>query len=170
MGIVLQDVALFNDTIADNIAFARPDADPEEVRAAAVAAHADAFIRNLPDQYDTRVGERGIKLSGGEKQRVAIARALLRDPQLVILDEATSALDSESERYVQAGLEKLMHDRTAIVIAHRFSTVAKADRILVLQKGRIVETGDHGSLVSNRDGLYARLYALQVELQDPTAA
>lgn len=170
MGIVLQDVALFNDTIGDNIAFARPDATPEALLAAARAAHADAFIRHLPDQYDTRVGERGIKLSGGEKQRVAIARALLRDPQLVILDEATSALDSESERFVQEGLETLLRDRTALVIAHRFSTIAKADRILVMQKGRIIETGNHGSLVDNRDGLYARLYSLQVELQGPSVA
>ena len=170
MGIVLQDVALFNDTIGDNIAFARPEASPDEVQAAARSAHADAFIRNLPDQYETRVGERGIKLSGGEKQRVAIARALLRDPQLVILDEATSALDSESERFVQEGLEKLMRNRTAIVIAHRFSTIAKADKIVVMQKGRIIETGDHGSLVGNREGLYARLYGLQVELQGPSAA
>jgi ABC-type multidrug transport system fused ATPase/permease subunit len=170
MGIVLQDVALFNDTIGDNIAFARPEASLEEVQAAARSAHADAFIRNLPDRYETRVGERGIKLSGGEKQRVAIARALLRNPQLVILDEATSALDSESERFVQDGLEKLMRNRTAIVIAHRFSTIAKADKILVMQKGRIIETGDHGSLVGNREGLYARLYNLQVEIQGPNAA
>ena len=170
MGIVLQDVALFNDTIGENIAFAKPDASAEEVRAAARSAHADAFIRDFPDQYETRVGERGIKLSGGEKQRVAIARALLRNPQLVILDEATSALDSESERFVQDGLERLMRNRTAIVIAHRFSTIAKADKILVMQKGRIIETGDHGSLVGNRDGLYARLYNLQVELQGPSAA
>ena len=170
MGIVLQDVALFNDTIGENIAFAKPEASAEEVRAAARSAHADAFIRDFPDQYETRVGERGIKLSGGEKQRVAIARALLRNPQLVILDEATSALDSESERFVQDGLERLMRNRTAIVIAHRFSTIAKADKILVMQKGRIIETGDHGSLVGNREGLYARLYNLQVELQGPSAA
>ncbi len=170
MGIVLQDVALFNDTIGENIAFAKPEASPEDVEAAARSAHADAFIRNFPDQYKTRVGERGIKLSGGEKQRVAIARALLRSPQLVILDEATSALDSESERFVQDGLERLMRNRTAIVIAHRFSTIAKADKILVMQKGRIIETGDHGTLVGNREGLYARLYNLQVELQGPSAA
>jgi ABC-type multidrug transport system fused ATPase/permease subunit len=167
MGVVLQDVALFNDTIGDNIGFARPDATMDEIQAAARMAHADSFISKLPDRYETRVGERGVKLSGGEKQRVAIARALLRDPGLIILDEATSALDSESERLVQDGLQKLMQGRTSIVIAHRFSTIVNADKIVVMQGGRIIETGDHGSLVQMRDGLYARLHALQVELQRP---
>jgi len=162
MGIVLQDVALFNESIEQNIGFARPDAGREDVREAARAAHADAFIRNLPDQYETLVGERGIRLSGGEKQRVAIARALLRNPELIILDEATSALDSESERLVQQGLDRLMEGRTAIVIAHRLSTVANADTIIVMQQGRIIERGTHQSLIARRDGLYARLHSLQL--------
>jgi len=169
MGVVLQDVALFNDTIGENIGFARPSASRAEILAAAATAHADAFIQRLPDQYETRVGERGVKLSGGEKQRVAIARALLRQPGLIILDEATSALDSESERLVQDGLQKLMRGRTSIVIAHRFSTIVNADQIIVMQAGRVIETGDHGSLLSNADGLYSRLHSLQVELQRPAA-
>jgi ABC-type multidrug transport system fused ATPase/permease subunit len=161
MGTVLQDVALFNDTIEDNIGFARPGASREAIREAAEAAHADAFIRGLPDEYMTLVGERGVRLSGGEKQRVAIARALLRDPQIIILDEATSALDSESERLVQEGLNRLMRGRTAIVIAHRLSTIAGADRILVLQHGRVLEIGDHGSLLKRPESLYAKLHTLQ---------
>ena len=161
MGTVLQDVALFNDTIEDNIGFARPGASREAIRAAAEAAHAEGFISALPEHYMTLVGERGVRLSGGEKQRVAIARALLRDPQLIILDEATSALDSESERLVQEGLDRLMRGRTAIVIAHRLSTIAGADRILVLQHGRVLETGDHGSLLKRPEGLYAKLHTVQ---------
>jgi len=165
MGVVLQDVALFNDSIEENIAFARRDADAEAVREAAIAAHAEAFIQRLPEGYDTLVGERGIKLSGGEKQRVAIARAILKDPQLIILDEATSALDSESEQLVQAGLGKLMKGRTAVVIAHRLSTVMNADQILVMQGGRVIEKGDHANLVNQDGGLYAKLYQLQVQGQ-----
>ena len=167
MGVVLQDVALFNETIGENIRFARQSASLEEVVAAATTAHADAFIQNMPEGYETMVGERGVRLSGGEKQRVAIARALLRDPSLIILDEATSALDSESERFVQDGLDKLMYNRTSIVIAHRLSTIAHADKIVVMQGGRIVEIGDHGTLLENPEGLYARLHALQVELREP---
>lgn len=161
LGVVLQDVALFNDSIEENIAFARPSASAEEVRGAAAASHADAFIQRLPEGYDTLVGERGIKLSGGEKQRVAIARAILKDPQLIILDEATSALDSESEHLVQEGLRRLMLGRTSVVIAHRLSTIVNADQILVLQGGRVVENGSHAKLVGKSDGLYARLYGLQ---------
>jgi ABC-type multidrug transport system fused ATPase/permease subunit len=161
MGVVLQDVALFNDTVGENIAFARPGASIEEVRAAAGAAHADEFIQRLSNQYDTLVGERGIKLSGGEKQRVAIARAILKDPQLIILDEATSALDSESERVVQEGLGRLLHRRSSVIIAHRLSTVMAADQIVVLQGGRIIEHGLHAALATKPDGLYARLCALQ---------
>ena len=163
MGVVLQDVALFNDSIGENIAFARPNASEDEVRAASRAAHADDFIRLMDAQYDTMVGERGIKLSGGEKQRVAIARAILKDPQLIILDEATSALDSESEHLVQKGLEQLMAGRSSVVIAHRLSTVMNADLILVIQHGRVVESGRHAQLTVQPGGLYARLFALQTQ-------
>lgn len=161
LGVVLQDVALFNDSIEENIAFARPYSTPEEIAAAARAAHADEFIDALPEQYQTLVGERGIKLSGGEKQRIAIARATLKKPELIVLDEATSALDSRSEHLVQAGLHRLMSGRTAVVIAHRLSTVMSADLILVLEGGRIVERGTHASLVNHTDGLYARLHSIQ---------
>lgn len=162
-GVVLQDVALFNDSIEENIAFARPDARSEDVRRAARGAYADVFIDKLPNKYETLVGERGIRLSGGEKQRIAIARALLKDPQMIILDEATSALDSESERFVQSGLRELMRGRTAVVIAHRLSTIANADIIVVLKDGRVIETGRHANLIHNADGLYAKLHALQNE-------
>jgi len=161
MGVVLQDVALFNDSIGENIAFARPDATDGEIRAAAQAANADAFISRMHKGYETLVGERGIKLSGGEKQRVAISRAILKNPQLIILDEATSALDSESEHLVQQGLEKLMTGRTSVIIAHRLSTVMNADTILVLRNGEILERGTHGELSVQTGGLYAHLFALQ---------
>lgn len=163
IGMVMQDVALFNESIGDNLRFAKPEASDAAMRQAAELAHAHSFISKLPDKYKTLVGERGIKLSGGEKQRVAIARAILRNPQLVILDEATSALDSESERYVQDGLARLMQGKTAIIIAHRLSTIMKADQILVLQDGKIVERGDHTKLANKKSGLYARLYKLQTE-------
>jgi ABC-type multidrug transport system fused ATPase/permease subunit len=163
MGVVLQDVALFNDSVGENIAFARPDSSVESVRAAADAAYADEFIQRLPEQYDTLVGERGIKLSGGEKQRIAIARAILKDPQLIILDEATSALDSESEHLVQQALEHLMAGRSSVVIAHRLSTVMGATQILVLQDGRVIERGQHAELAKQDGGLYARLFALQTQ-------
>jgi len=161
MGVVLQDVALFNDSIAENIAFARPGASRAEVRDAAIAAHADEFIRRLDQQYETQVGERGIKLSGGEKQRVAIARAILKNPQLIILDEATSALDSESEYLVQQGLNRLMHGRSSVVIAHRLSTVMNADLILVMRHGEVIQRGTHAELARDDAGLYAKLFALQ---------
>lgn len=160
MGVVLQDVALFNDNIGENIAFAQPGATREQVERAARLAHADDFIQNLESQYETLVGERGIKLSGGEKQRVAIARAILKNPELIVLDEATSALDSESEQAVQQGLTELVRGRTSIVIAHRLSTVMNASHILVLQKGRVLEQGRHATLRA-QSGLYARLFALQ---------
>jgi len=163
MGVVLQDVALFNDSIGENIAFARPGASVEEIQAAATAAHADAFIQRLSDSYQTLVGERGIKLSGGEKQRVAIARAILKDPELIILDEATSALDSESEVLVQQGLEKLVEGRSSVVIAHRLSTVMNADQILVLKEGRVIERGRHDDLANQEGGLYARLFEIQTQ-------
>ncbi len=165
MGVVLQDVALFNDSIGENIAFARPGATPDDVRAAARAAHADGFIQAMDKQYDTLVGERGIKLSGGEKQRVAIARAILKNPELIILDEATSALDSASEHLVQQGLNRLVAGRTSVVIAHRLSTVMDADHILVLQGGRVREQGRHEELARRGGGLYAHLFALQTRGQ-----
>jgi ABC-type multidrug transport system fused ATPase/permease subunit len=161
MGVVLQDVALFNDSIGENIAFARPGASAGEVQDAARASHADEFIQRLERQYDTQVGERGIKLSGGEKQRVAIARAILKSPQLIILDEATSALDSESEHLVQQGLDKLMRGRSSVIIAHRLSTVLNADLILVMRNGEVIQRGAHAELAERHDGFYARLFALQ---------
>lgn len=163
MGMVMQDVALFNDTIEANLRFAEPKATKAGVIAAAKAAHADGFIAELPDGYKTLVGERGVKLSGGEKQRIAIARMILHNPQLVVLDEATSALDSESEQHVQGGLEELMQDRTAIVIAHRLSTVRKADQIVVLEDGRVINSGTHAELARQKGGLYAKLLKLQTE-------
>ena len=158
-----QDVALFNDSIGENIAFARPGASLDDVRAAARAAHADDFIQTMDKQYDTLVGERGIKLSGGEKQRVAIARAILKNPELIILDEATSALDSASEHLVQEGLNKLVSGRTSVIIAHRLSTVMNADHILVLQGGQVREQGHHDELAQRSGGLYAHLFALQTQ-------
>lgn len=161
LGVVMQDVALFNDSIAENIAFAVPDASPEQIARASGIAQASEFIERLPEGYQTIVGERGTKLSGGEKQRIAIARAVLRDPDLVILDEATSALDSEAEAQVQQALDQLLSGRTAIVIAHRLSTIRNADQILVLQHGRVIETGSHESLLARESGHYARAIALQ---------
>ena len=164
-----QDVVLFNDTVGANIAYgAIRDAAPADVRAAARAAHALEFIEAMSDGMNTLVGENGVKLSGGQRQRIAIARALLKNAPVLVLDEATSALDSESERQVQAALEALMHGRTTLVIAHRLSTVEKADRIVVLEAGRLVETGTHAQLLG-RNGRYARLYRLQFE-RDADAA
>lgn len=158
---VSQDVVLFNDTVAANIAYGRQNqATEEQIVAAAEAAHAMEFIRQMPEGLQTLVGENGVKLSGGQRQRIAIARALLKNAPILILDEATSALDTQSERHVQAALETLMRGRTTIVIAHRLSTVEKADRIVVLQKGRIVEQGKHRGLLE-RGGVYAHLYQLQ---------
>jgi len=171
MGIVTQDPLLFNDTVARNIAYGVTDADPEAVRRAAVAANADHFIREMPAGYETKVGERGMRLSGGERQRVAIARAIFKDPALLLLDEATSNLDSGSELLVQEALEVLFRGRTVFVIAHRLSTIQRADRILVLDQGRIVETGTHAELVK-RPGLYQKLHRLQFRLAetDPRGA
>jgi subfamily B ATP-binding cassette protein MsbA len=161
IALVSQDVVLFNDTVAANIAYGVMNgATRDAIVAAAVAAHAMEFIDKMPDGLDTLVGENGVKLSGGQRQRLAIARALLKNAPLLILDEATSALDSESERQVQAALETLMRGRTTIVVAHRLSTIERADRIVVLENGRIVETGPHAALL-RRDGVYARLYRIQ---------
>jgi ATP-binding cassette subfamily B protein len=160
IGIVPQDTVLFNDTIFYNIQYGRPTAPREEVIAAAQAAHIHDFIEALPEGYDTRVGERGLKLSGGEKQRVAIARALLKNPPILIFDEATSALDSKTEKAIQAQLEQAAVGRTTLIIAHRLSTVMNADEILVLDAGRIVERGAHRTLLE-RGGLYSQMWALQ---------
>ncbi len=162
IGMVMQDVALFNDTIKENLRFANPTATDQDISKASKIAHADTFIAKLPEKYETLVGERGVRLSGGEKQRVAIARAILRNPQLVILDEATSALDSQSEQYVQDGLQKLLENKTAIVIAHRLSTVMRADKIIVLENGAVLEQGSHDELMKKK-GLYAKLFSMQAE-------
>ncbi len=161
IALVSQDVVLFNDTVAGNIAYGTMrDASRAQIEDAARAAHALDFIREMPQGFDTLVGENGVRLSGGQRQRIAIARALLKDAPVLILDEATSALDSESERHVQAALATLMQGRTTIVIAHRLSTIERANRIVVLSRGRIAEIGDHAALLA-RDGLYARLYRIQ---------
>ena len=160
IGIVPQDTVLFNDTILYNIRYGRPDAADEEIFDAARAAHIHDFIESLPKKYETAVGERGLKLSGGEKQRVAIARALLKNPRILIFDEATSALDSRAEKAIQAELERISQGRTTLVIAHRLSTVMDADQILVLAQGRIVERGSHAQLLDAK-GEYARMWALQ---------
>jgi ATP-binding cassette subfamily B protein len=162
IAIVPQDTVLFNDTLFYNIQYGRPDASREEVEAAARAAHLHELIAALPDGYASEVGERGLKLSGGEKQRVAIARALLKNPAILIFDEATSALDSRSERAIQAELERIQEGRTTLVIAHRLSTVMDADQILVMDAGRIVERGTHAELIA-RDGRYAQMWQLQQE-------
>ena len=167
IAVVPQDPVIFGASAAENIRYGTAEASDAQVRAAAVAAHADSFIERLPQGYDTFVGERGVRLSGGERQRIAIARAILRDPALLLLDEATSALDAESERLVQDALSHLMIGRTSIVIAHRLATVREADRILVLDQGRVVAQGRHAQLLA-QGGLYARLAALQ--FQDLPAA
>lgn len=166
VGIVGQETVLFDDTVRDNLAYGRPDASDPEVEAAARAARADDFVRALPQGYATRLGERGAKLSAGQRQRIAIARALLKDPPILILDEATSALDAESEEAVGRALEELMRGRTTLVIAHRLATVRRADRIVVLEEGRIVEEGRHDALLA-AGGRYARLHELQFRVEDP---
>lgn len=160
LGIVPQDTVLFNDSLYYNIAYGRPDATEEDVHAAARSAHIHAFIDSLPDKYDTLVGERGLKLSGGEKQRVAIARTILKNPPILIFDEATSALDSSSEKRIQAELGRIAHNRTTLTIAHRLSTIADADLILVMAQGRIIERGTHAQLLSLK-GTYAQMWDLQ---------
>lgn len=167
MAVVSQDTVLLHDSVRNNIAYGRPDATDAEVHAAARAANAHDFIIHLPDRYETKLGERGTRLSGGQRQRIAIARALLRDAPILILDEATSALDTESERLVQEAIERLMQDRTVLVIAHRLATVRDADRIVVLEDGRVVEQGTHAQLFA-AGGLYRRLHDLQFSAAEVT--
>jgi ATP-binding cassette subfamily B protein len=165
IGVVPQDTVLFNDTIRYNIAYGRPGASQQEIERAARLAQVHEFVLKLPEGYDTRVGERGLKLSGGEKQRVAIARTILKDPRILILDEATSALDSRTEQDIQAALRAVTHRRTTLVIAHRLSTVVDADEIIVLQDGQVTERGSHAGLLAQH-GLYARMWTLQAAEHD----
>ncbi|MCA9417735.1 MAG: ATP-binding cassette domain-containing protein, partial [Candidatus Omnitrophica bacterium] len=162
IGIVTQRNILFNDTVANNIAYGRPDISREDVMRAAEAAYADEFIREMREGYDTMIGEMGTRLSGGQAQRVSIARAILKNPPILILDEATASLDTESEQKVQKALDRLMKDRTTFAIAHRLSTILNADLILVLQQGRIVESGTHSELY-DLGGYYKQLYDAQFE-------
>jgi ATP-binding cassette subfamily B protein len=165
IGIVLQSSLLFSTTIGENIAYGRPDASLEEIEHAAKAAQAHEFILSLPEEYETVVGERGVTLSGGQRQRVAIARALLMDPRILILDDSTSSVDTQTERLIQKALEKIMEGRTTFVIAHRLSTVRRADLILVMDQGRITERGTHQELLA-QDGLYREIYELQLRDQE----
>jgi subfamily B ATP-binding cassette protein MsbA len=166
IGIVTQETVLFNDTVRNNIAYGQPNVSQEQVESAARAALAHDFISRMPKGYDTVIGERGFRLSGGERQRLSIARAILKNSPILILDEATSALDTESEHLVQTALENLMQNRTVFVIAHRLSTVRRADRIVVLDGGKIVDSGSHDDLLS-RLGPYRRLYDMQFVTLDP---
>ena len=161
IAIVQQEPILFHQTLTENIAYGRPEASRAEIMEAARQANAHDFIMSLPKQYETMVGERGVKTSGGERQRVAIARAFLADAPILILDEATSSLDSESEVMIQQAMERLMQGRTTLVIAHRLSTVRALDRLLVFDKGRIVEEGDHQALIRLNGGIYRRLFERQ---------
>jgi len=162
IAVVPQDITLFNDTVKNNIKYGSFEATDQEVEWAAKIAHADHFIKGFPKKYDQIVGERGIKLSTGQRQRLALARAFLRNPKILILDEPTSALDAKSETYIQDALQKLMKEKTTFIIAHRLSTVRKADKIIVLEKGKIAETGKHEELIQKEDGIYRKLYELQI--------
>jgi ABC-type multidrug transport system fused ATPase/permease subunit len=165
MAIVPQEEILFGGTIFENIAYGKANATHAEVVEAARQANALDFIESFPEAFNTLVGERGIKLSGGQRQRIAIARAILKDPSILILDEATSSLDAESEKLVQEALDRLMQNRTTIIIAHRLATIRNVDRIYVLQEGAIVEAGTHEELVQHEDGIYGNLVKLQFELE-----
>ncbi|HNG36765.1 MAG TPA: ATP-binding cassette domain-containing protein, partial [Nitrosomonas sp.] len=169
IGIVPQDTVLFNESIYYNIAYGRPDASEAEILAAAKSAHIHDFVQSLPNQYDSQVGERGLKLSGGEKQRIAIARAILKNPLILIFDEATSALDSRTEKNIQHELKQLSKNRTTLIIAHRLSTIIDADQILVMDKGRIVEQGNHQQLLAT-NGIYAQLWEIQQREEDTTGS
>jgi len=160
LALVSQEIVLFDQSVRDNIAFSRPGASDDEIIAAAKAAAAHDFIMDLPDGYETVVGEQGVNISGGQRQRLSIARAMLKNAPILLLDEATSALDTESERQVQDALKRLMVGRTTLMIAHRLSTVAEADSIYVLEAGQVVEHGSHGDLIA-RQGRYARLWSMQ---------
>ena len=162
IGIVTQETVLFDDTISSNIAYGVAAASPQEIEAAARAAHAHEFIATMSHGYDTLIGERGQRLSGGQRQRIAIARALLKNAPILVLDEATSALDSESELLVQEALANLMLNRTSFVIAHRLSTIQRADAIVVLERGRVVEIGRHDELLGQSEGTYSTLYRMQL--------
>jgi subfamily B ATP-binding cassette protein MsbA len=157
IGIVSQDIILFNDTVRENIAFGKPEVSEEDIIEAARMAYADEFIRQLPEKYNTFIGDRGLKLSGGQRQRIAIARAILKNPPILILDEATSSLDSVSEALVQKALDELMKGRTTIVIAHRLSTIKHADRILLIESGKIADMGSHEELLEKNPN-YKELY------------
>jgi subfamily B ATP-binding cassette protein MsbA len=170
IGIVTQETVLFDDTIANNIAYGATRTSRDDIEAAARAAHAHDFIQQMPEKYGTRIGERGQRLSGGQRQRLAIARALLKNSPILILDEATSSLDAESELLVQDALANLMRNRTAFVIAHRLSTVRRADAIVTLERGRVAEIGRHDELLAKPGGVYSKLYGLQIFDQRRDAA
>jgi len=163
VAVVLQDTFLFNTTVRENLLYGKPDASDDEMVAAAKAAHAHEFIEQLPQGYQTEIGERGVKLSGGQKQRLALARAILADPRILILDEATSSVDAEAEYLIQQALEEVMKGRTSLVIAHRLSTIRNANKIIALEEGHIREVGDHQELLA-KGGLYSQLYRRQLEL------
>jgi ATP-binding cassette subfamily B protein len=163
IGVVLQDPFLFNGTVADNIAYGKPEASLDEVAAAAMAANAHDFILDFPEGYDTIVGERGARVSGGERQRLSIARAILRNPRILILDEATASVDTQTEAQIQEALERLIKGRTTFAIAHRLSTLKNAHRLLIIDKGELAEMGTHDELIAN-DGIYANLCRMQTEM------